>query len=55
MIYEEEILISYYNHGMIHEMYINILHIGPMLKTVYCTDVFGLNTEFKFEDLVSIN
>lgn len=26
-----------------------------MLRTVYCTDAFGLNTEFKFEEFVSIN
>ncbi|MDA2480798.1 YolD-like family protein, partial [Bacillus cereus] len=41
--------------GMVHDMYINVLHIEPMLKTVYCTDAFGLNTEFKFDELVSIN
>ncbi|QPR80511.1 YolD-like family protein (plasmid) [Bacillus tropicus] len=55
MISEEELLIAYYHYGMTHEMYINILHIEPMLKTVYCTDAFGLNTEFKFDDLVIIN
>ncbi|PGA32086.1 YolD-like family protein [Bacillus wiedmannii] len=52
---KEEILISYYRDGMIHEMYINVLHIEPMLKTVYCTDAFGLETEFKFDELVNIN
>ncbi|MED0876544.1 YolD-like family protein [Bacillus mobilis] len=52
---KEEILISYYRDGMVHDMYINVLHIEPMLKTVYCTDAFGLETEFKFEELVNIN
>ncbi|KXI78649.1 hypothetical protein ACS52_11315 [Bacillus cereus] len=52
---KEEIHISYYRDGMVHDMYINVLHIEPMLKTVYCTDAFGLNTEFKFDELVSIN
>ncbi|MCU5755705.1 YolD-like family protein [Bacillus cereus] len=52
---KEEISISYYRDGMVHDMYINVLHIEPMLKTVYCTDVFGLETEFKFEEIVSIN
>ncbi|UDV85424.1 YolD-like family protein [Bacillus cereus] len=51
----EEILISYYRDGLIHDMYINVLHIEPMLKTVYCTDAFGLSTEFKFDELVNIN
>lgn len=52
---KEEVSISYYRDGMVHDMYINVLHIEPMLKTVYCTDAFGLNTEFKFDELVSIN
>ncbi|PHE68521.1 YolD-like family protein [Bacillus wiedmannii] len=52
---KEEILISYYRDGMVHNMYINVLHIEPMLKTVYCTDAFGLETEFKFDELVNIN
>ncbi|PEO38369.1 YolD-like family protein [Bacillus wiedmannii] len=51
----EEISISYYRDGMVQDMYINVLHIEPMTKTVYCTDAFGLNTEFKFEELVNIN
>ncbi|PEZ20345.1 YolD-like family protein [Bacillus cereus] len=51
----EEILISYYRDGLIHDMYINVLNIEPMLRTVYCTDAFGLNTEFKYDELVSIN
>lgn len=51
----EEILISYYRDGLIHDMYINVLNIEPMLRTVYCTDAFGLNTEFKFDELVNIN
>ncbi|PHB61684.1 3-oxoacyl-ACP synthase [Bacillus wiedmannii] len=52
---KEEISISYYRDGMVQDMYINVLHIEPMLKTVYCTDAFGLNTEFKFDELVNIN
>ncbi|MED1093999.1 YolD-like family protein [Bacillus paramycoides] len=52
---KEEILISYYRDGMLHDMYINVLHIEPMTKTVYCTDAFGLNTEFKFDELVNIH
>lgn len=52
---KEEINISYYRDGHISDMYINVLHIEPMLKTVYCTDAFGLSTEFKFDELVSIN
>ncbi|PEY66239.1 3-oxoacyl-ACP synthase [Bacillus thuringiensis] len=52
---KEEIHISYYRDGMVQDMYINVLHIEPMLKTLYCTDAFGLNTEFKFDELVSIN
>ena len=43
---KEEILISYYRDGMVHDMYINVLHIEPMMRTVYCTDTFSLNTEF---------
>ncbi|MFJ6194417.1 YolD-like family protein [Bacillus thuringiensis] len=52
---KEEIHISYYRDGIVQDMYINVLHIEPMIKTVYCTDAFGLNTEFKFDELVSIN
>ncbi|MDA1631776.1 YolD-like family protein [Bacillus cereus] len=52
---KEEILISYYRDGMVQDMYINVLHIEPTLKTVYCTDAFGLETEFKFDELVNIN
>ena len=52
---KKEINISYYRDGHINNMYINVLHIEPMLKTVYCTDAFGLKTEFKFDELVSIN
>ncbi|AHA71038.1 3-oxoacyl-ACP synthase [Bacillus thuringiensis] len=52
---KEEILISYYREGMVHDMYINVSHIEPMIKTVYCTDAFGLNREFKFDELVNIN
>ncbi|SCM94917.1 Uncharacterized protein BWINRASL_02420 [Bacillus mycoides] len=43
---KEEILISYYRNRMVHDMYINVLHINPMTRTVYCTDAFDLNTEF---------
>ncbi|WP_321158962.1 YolD-like family protein [Bacillus mycoides] len=35
---KEKILISYYRDGMVHDMYINILYIEPMTRTVYCTD-----------------
>ncbi|QDQ07727.1 YolD-like family protein [Bacillus sp. BD59S] len=52
---KQEILISYYRDGIVHHMYINVSHIDPMTKTVYCTDAFGLETEFKFDELVSIN
>ncbi|VXC69840.1 YolD-like family protein [Bacillus mycoides] len=52
---KEEILISYYRDGMVHDMYINVTHIEPMIKTVYCTDAFGLNTEFKFDELINIH
>ncbi|MGN4944562.1 YolD-like family protein [Bacillus cereus group sp. MYBK104-1] len=52
---KEEILISYYRDEMVQDMYINVLHIELMTKTVYCTDAFNLNTEFKFEELVNIN
>ncbi|PFS80175.1 3-oxoacyl-ACP synthase [Bacillus cereus] len=52
---KKEVLISYYRDGLIHDMYINVLHIEPMTRTVYCTDAFGLETEFKFEELVNIN
>ncbi|WP_225990130.1 MULTISPECIES: YolD-like family protein [unclassified Bacillus (in: firmicutes)] len=52
---KEEVLISYYRDGLIHDMYINVLHIEPMTRTVYCTDAFGLNMEFKFDELVNIN
>ncbi|NRQ69741.1 YolD-like family protein [Bacillus cereus] len=52
---KEEIHISYYRDGMVHDMYINVLHIEPITRTVYCTDAFGLSTEFKFDELVNIN
>lgn len=52
---KEEILISYYRDGMVHDMYINVLHIEPMTRTIYCMDAFGLETEFKFDELVNIN
>ncbi|MCP1284052.1 YolD-like family protein [Bacillus sp. S0635] len=52
---KEEILISYYRDGMVQDMYINVLHIEPMTRMIYCTDAFGLNTEFKFDELVNIN
>ncbi|MGE8057351.1 YolD-like family protein [Bacillus mycoides] len=52
---KEEILISYYRDRMVHDMYINVTHIEPMIKTVYCTDAFGLNTEFKFDELINIH
>ena len=29
---KEKILISYYRDGIVHDMYINVLHIEPMLK-----------------------
>lgn len=51
----EAILITYYRDGLIHDIYINVLNIEPMLRTVYCTDAFGLNTEFKLDELVNIN
>lgn len=52
---KEEIHISYYRDGMVQDMYINVLHIEPMTRTVYCTDTFGLDTEFNFDELVNIN
>ncbi|MGG0260538.1 YolD-like family protein [Bacillus mycoides] len=52
---KEEILITYYRDGMVHDMYITVLHIEPITKTVYCTDAFGLNTEFKFNEFVNIH
>ncbi|MGX5528548.1 YolD-like family protein [Bacillus toyonensis] len=52
---KEEIHISYYRDGIVQDMYINVLHIELMTSTVYCTDALGLNTEFKFNELVNIN
>lgn len=49
---KEGILISYYRDGMVHDMYINVLHIEPRTRTVYCTDAFGLQTGFKFDELI---
>ncbi|HDR7709662.1 TPA: YolD-like family protein [Bacillus cereus] len=51
---KEEIHIYYYRDGMVQDMYINVLHIEPMTRTVYCTDAFGSNTEFNFDELVNI-
>ncbi|MEC3575763.1 YolD-like family protein, partial [Bacillus thuringiensis] len=52
---EEEIHTSYYRDGMVQDMYINVLHIEPMTKTIYCTDAFGLNTKFKFDEFGLVN
>ncbi|WP_371399440.1 YolD-like family protein [Bacillus toyonensis] len=51
---KEEIHISYYRDGIVQDMYINVLHIEPMTRTVYCTDTFGLNAEFKFDEFVGV-
>ncbi|PGZ17605.1 3-oxoacyl-ACP synthase [Bacillus cereus] len=53
MQYDEEVLISYYRKGMICNMYINVSHIDSFTKTVYCTDAFKLNSEFKFDEIVN--
>ncbi|TPV38159.1 YolD-like family protein [Bacillus dicomae] len=52
---KEEILISYYRDGMVHDMYINVLHIEPMSRTIYCTDAFELNTEIKLNELINMH
>lgn len=52
---KKEIFISYYSDEIINEMYINVLHIEAMKRTVFCTDAFELNTEFKLNELVNIN
>lgn len=51
---KEKILISYYRDGHISDMYINVLHIEPIIKAAYCTDTFGLDTEFKFDEFIDI-
>ncbi|MGY3419106.1 hypothetical protein ACVWY4_005335 [Bacillus mycoides] len=51
---KEEISISFYRDGVIQDMYINVLHIEPMMKTVYCIDAFGLDTEFKLDEIVDV-
>ncbi|MBE7098117.1 YolD-like family protein [Bacillus cereus] len=52
---KEEILISYYRDGMVHDMYINVLHIEPMTRTIYCTDAFGLNTKINLNELINMH
>ncbi|MEN8646161.1 YolD-like family protein [Bacillus cereus group sp. BceL062] len=51
----EKIFTSHFRDGIVHNMYINVLHIEPMTRTLYCTNAFGLNTDFTFNELVNIN
>lgn len=51
---EEEISISYYRDGFIHDEYITDINIDAQSKVVYYTDVFGLNTRLKFDEFVDI-
>ncbi|MGN4742449.1 YolD-like family protein [Bacillus cereus group sp. MYBK227-1] len=51
---EEEIFISYYRDGYIHDEYITVIDIDKQNKTVHYTDAFGLNTRLKFEEFVDI-
>lgn len=51
---QEDILISFYRDGFISSMYITVIRIDLNSNTVYCTDAFNLNTEFKFEEIVDV-
>ncbi|EOO75493.1 hypothetical protein IIC_02330 [Bacillus cereus VD021] len=51
---EEEISISYYRDGFIHDEYITDINIDAQSKVVYYADVFGLNTRLKFDEFVDI-
>ncbi|PFM44251.1 3-oxoacyl-ACP synthase [Bacillus cereus] len=51
---EEEIFISYYRDGFIHDEHITVIDINKQSETVYYTDAFGLNTQLKFEEFVDI-
>uniref|UniRef100_UPI001419ECCE YolD-like family protein n=1 Tax=Bacillus cereus TaxID=1396 RepID=UPI001419ECCE len=51
---EEEIYISYYRDGYIHDEYITVIDIDKQNKTVHYTDAFGLHTRLKFEEFVDI-
>ncbi len=39
---KEEILISYYRDGIVHNMYINVSHIEPMIKNCILYRCFRL-------------
>lgn len=51
---EEEILISYYRDGSIHDEYITVVNIDAPNKTIYYTDAFGLQTRLNFDEFVDI-
>lgn len=51
---EEEILITYYRNGFIHDEYITVVNIDAPNKTVYYTDAFGLQTRLNFDEFVDI-
>ncbi|MFC9419610.1 YolD-like family protein [Bacillus mobilis] len=51
---EEEILITYYRNGFIHDEYITVVNIDAPNKTIYYTDAFGLQTRLNFDEFVDI-
>ncbi|MEM5644746.1 YolD-like family protein [Bacillus cereus] len=49
-----EMLISYYRNGYVHEQYITVTNINSQMKTIVCTDAFGLTMKFKFDELINV-
>ncbi|WP_255291240.1 YolD-like family protein [Bacillus sp. AFS054943] len=49
---EIEILITYYKNGYFPTMYMTVIEIHPLKRTVICIDIFGHKHAFSLIDII---
>ncbi|WP_260985253.1 YolD-like family protein [Bacillus thuringiensis] len=49
---EVEVLITYYKNGYFPTMYMTVLEIHPLKRTVICIDIFGHKHAFSLIDII---
>ncbi|MGE6540094.1 YolD-like family protein [Bacillus luti] len=49
---EVEVLITYYKNGYFPTMYMTVIEIHPLKRTVICIDIFGHKHAFSLIDII---
>lgn len=54
LLYEQEILVTYFEDGYILTSYMTVVHIDPVRQIIMCTDAFYKTRVFSFIDVIEI-